>query len=89
MNDQHDGVTGRRDVDELDYEQARVELAAVVRTLETGGLSLDETVALWERGEQLARRCTAQLAGARQRVDEVLRSAEAHDAAETDGAPAE
>ncbi len=77
-----DPVAGRSagpfaDIDELDYEQARDELAAVVRTLETGGLSLDESVALWERGEALARRCTAQLAGARQRVEAVLRSAEA------------
>ncbi len=78
------------DPDDLDYEQAREELAAVVRTLETGGLSLDESVALWERGELLARRCMAQLAGARERVDAVLRTAaDGEAAARTDGAPAE
>jgi exodeoxyribonuclease VII small subunit len=43
-----------------------------VRTLETGGLGLDESVALWERGEALARRCEQQLAGARERVQKVL-----------------
>jgi exodeoxyribonuclease VII small subunit len=59
-------------VDGLGYEQARDELAEVVRALETGGLSLDESVALWERGEALAKRCEDQLAGARERVEEVL-----------------
>jgi exodeoxyribonuclease VII small subunit len=58
--------------DELGYEQARDQLAEVVRALEVGGLSLDDAVALWERGENLARRCEQQLAGARARVDAVL-----------------
>jgi exodeoxyribonuclease VII small subunit len=58
------------------YEQARDELAEVVRKLESGGLSLDEAVALWERGEALARRCEEQLAGARERVQAVLDAAE-------------
>ncbi len=61
-----------RAVTELGYEQARDELAEVVRTLESGGLSLDESVTLWERGEALARRCEEQLAGARERVARVL-----------------
>jgi len=59
-------------VDGLGYEQARDELAEVVRALESGGLGLDESVALWERGEALARRCEEQLAGARERVQKVL-----------------
>lgn len=63
-------------VDGLDYEQARDELAEVVRTLEAGGLGLDESVALWERGEALARRCEEQLAGARERVQRVLDAAD-------------
>jgi exodeoxyribonuclease VII small subunit len=46
----------------------------VVRALEAGGLSLDDSLALWERGERLARRCEQQLAGARDRVDAVLRA---------------
>jgi len=62
----------RRPVDTLGYEQARDELAEVVRALETGGLGLDESVALWERGEALARRCDEQLAGARERIAKVL-----------------
>jgi len=63
-------------VAELGYEQARDELTEVVRALESGGLSLDESVALWERGEALARRCEEQLAGARERVQKVLDAAE-------------
>jgi len=63
-------------VDGLGYEQARDELAEVVRRLEAGGLSLDDAVALWERGEALARRCEDQLAGARERVQKVLDAAD-------------
>ncbi len=63
-------------VESLGYEQARDELAEVVRKLEAGGLSLDDAVALWERGEALARRCDEQLAGARERVQKVLDAAE-------------
>lgn len=59
-------------VDTLGYEQARDELVEVVRALEAGGLSLDDSVALWERGEALARRCDEQLAGARERVEAAL-----------------
>ena len=65
-------MTERPPVDGLGYEEARDELAEVVRALETGGLGLDESVALWERGEALARRCEEQLAGARERVQKVL-----------------
>jgi exodeoxyribonuclease VII small subunit len=72
--------TDQNGIDQLGYEQARDELAEVVRTLEVGGLSLDDALALWERGERLARRCEQQLAGARDRVDAVLRE----DAPESD-----
>jgi exodeoxyribonuclease VII small subunit len=65
------GGTGA-DVQTLGYEQARDELVEVVRALEAGGLSLDDSVALWERGEALARRCEEQLAGARERVQRTL-----------------
>lgn len=62
----------RAAVETLGYEQARDELVEVVRALEAGGLSLDESVALWERGEALATRCEEQLAGARERVETAL-----------------
>lgn len=57
------------------YEHARDELAQVVGKLEAGGLSLDESLTLWERGEQLAKQCTAFLDGARDRVDAALAEA--------------
>jgi exodeoxyribonuclease VII small subunit len=60
----------------LGYEQARDELAEVVRRLEAGGLSLEDSLALWERGEALAKVCQRHLAGARQRIDAALAGAE-------------
>ncbi|MET1034230.1 MAG: exodeoxyribonuclease VII small subunit [Arthrobacter sp.] len=57
------------DVAELSYEQAREELVAVVSQLEAGGASLEQSLALWERGEALAARCEAWLEGARQRLE--------------------
>ncbi|HEY5853340.1 MAG TPA: exodeoxyribonuclease VII small subunit [Aldersonia sp.] len=59
-------------VAELGYEAARDELVEVVRILEQGGLDLDASLALWERGEELARRCEEHLAGARKRVEDAL-----------------
>ncbi|HVE28580.1 MAG TPA: exodeoxyribonuclease VII small subunit [Mycobacteriales bacterium] len=56
----------------LGYEQAREELADVVRRLEAGGLSLEESLALWERGEKLADICEQWLDGARRRLDAAL-----------------
>jgi exodeoxyribonuclease VII small subunit len=54
---------------ELSYEQARAELAEVVTKLESGGGTLEESLALWERGEQLAATCQRWLDGARARLD--------------------
>ena len=53
----------------LGYEQARDQLAEIVRRLEAGGLALEESLTLWERGETLARVCERWLAGARERLD--------------------
>lgn len=57
--------------DDLSYEAARAELEDVVRRLEAGGLSLEESLALWERGEALAKTCQDWLDGARARLDAV------------------
>ncbi|HSY14515.1 MAG TPA: exodeoxyribonuclease VII small subunit [Jatrophihabitantaceae bacterium] len=62
---------------ELSYEQARAELAEVVRRLESGGQPLEESLALWERGEQLADICQAWLDGATTRLDEAIAAREA------------
>jgi exodeoxyribonuclease VII small subunit len=58
------------------YEEAREELVDVVRRLEAGGTTLEESLALWERGEELARVCQRWLDGARARLDEVLAAEE-------------
>jgi exodeoxyribonuclease VII small subunit len=58
------------------YEEAREELVEVVRRLEAGGTTLEESLALWERGEELARVCQRWLDGARERLDEVLEAEE-------------
>lgn len=63
--------------EDLGYEQARDELASVVATLEAGGLSLEDSLALWERGETLAKVCDRHLAGARERVEAALAAAQA------------
>lgn len=54
------------------YEQARDELVVTVQKLEAGGIPLEESIALWERGEELARICQAWLDGARERLDKVM-----------------
>ncbi|MCA2206094.1 exodeoxyribonuclease VII small subunit [Nocardia rosealba] len=58
------------------YERARDELVNVVKMLEQGGLDLDDSLALWERGEALANRCEQHLAGARKRVEDALSRAD-------------
>lgn len=57
------------DAAELSYEQARDELIQVVGRLEQGGITLEESLQLWERGEALAARCEEWLIGARQRLE--------------------
>jgi exodeoxyribonuclease VII small subunit len=56
----------------IPYEAAREELIEVVRKLEAGGITLEESLALWERGEELARICQEWLDGARQRLDAAI-----------------
>lgn len=54
------------------YEAAREELIDVVHQLEAGGTTLEESLALWERGEKLARTCQGWLDGARKRLDSAV-----------------
>lgn len=67
------------DIDSLSYEDAREQLVGIVGRLEAGGASLEESLALWERGEALAKRCEQWLEGARKRL------AAAREQAEQDG----
>ncbi|EAR24528.1 exodeoxyribonuclease VII small subunit [marine actinobacterium PHSC20C1] len=71
-------------VSDLSYEQARDELIAVVSELEQGSATLEQSLALWERGEALAQRCEEWLIGARARLD-AARGASPLDGTTTDG----
>ena len=71
-----------RPVCELGYEQCRDELIDVVKLLEQGGLDLDASLKLWERGEELAKRCEQHLAGAQARIEAALAASEADGRAE-------
>lgn len=65
-----DGATIRDDVEAMSYESARDALIGVVDELERGGATLEQSLALWERGEALATRCETWLTGARARLDD-------------------
>lgn len=69
---QNERVSAAESAEQLSYEDARDQLVEVVRVLEQGGTSLAESLALWERGEELARVCQTALEGARARLDAVL-----------------
>ncbi|MCG5430852.1 exodeoxyribonuclease VII small subunit [Mycobacterium sp. MYCO198283] len=73
MTDRTNGISA------LGYEECRDELIEVVRRLEQGGLPLDESLQLWERGEELAKRCEQHLAGARERIERTLAADDADD----------
>ncbi|HTW19888.1 MAG TPA: exodeoxyribonuclease VII small subunit [Mycobacteriales bacterium] len=62
-------MTSNGDAPRPSYEQAREELAEIVRKLEAGGATLEESLALWERGEALAAICQQWLDGAKQRLE--------------------
>jgi exodeoxyribonuclease VII small subunit len=53
----------------LSYEQARDELIVIVQRLESGGVPLEDSLALWERGEQLAAICQQWLDGAKAKIE--------------------
>jgi exodeoxyribonuclease VII small subunit len=72
----------------LSYEKARDELATVVKRLEAGGLTLQDSLELWQRGERLARICTEWLEGARARLATVMAAETTEKTRQTDpGAP--
>ncbi|MFA7322815.1 MAG: exodeoxyribonuclease VII small subunit [Candidatus Nanopelagicales bacterium] len=63
-------MSKQTDVSKLTFEEARDELAGVVQTLESGGHTLEASLALWERGELLAAHCEQWLESARTRLTE-------------------
>jgi exodeoxyribonuclease VII small subunit len=72
---------------ELSYEQARDELTDVVRRLEAGGLTLEESLTLWQRGEKLAGICEEWLEGARARLAVAMAERTEPSAEAAEGAP--
>lgn len=72
-----DKKTPDADVAQMSYEQARDELVAVVGKLEQGGITLEESITLWERGEALAARCEEWLEGARARLEAAKKARDA------------
>jgi exodeoxyribonuclease VII small subunit len=65
------------DITKLSYEQARDQLVQVVASLEQGSATLEESMALWERGEALAAQCELWLSGAKARLDAALAAKQA------------
>jgi exodeoxyribonuclease VII small subunit len=72
-------------INDLSYEQARDELIRVVNELEQGSSTLEQSLALWERGEALARRCEEWLIGAKARLDAARLAQAAPAAADSNG----
>lgn len=70
MESMTEASAGASDVSTLSFEQARDELVRVVAELEQGAPTLEQSLALWERGEALASRCEEWLLGARRRLAE-------------------
>lgn len=83
MTENNSSAGSPESLDSLSYEEAREQLMGVVSRLEAGGASLEESLALWERGEALAKRCEDWLEGARKRL------ATARDASNDAGAAAQ
>ncbi|GAB3565233.1 exodeoxyribonuclease VII small subunit [Spelaeicoccus albus] len=81
-------MSDTRPVAELKYEEARDELVGVVRQLEAGGISLEQSLALWERGEALADRCQQWLDGAKARLDKARAENSSNEAAGDDDSDA-
>ena len=76
-----------RPLDQLSYEQARDELVEVVKILELGQMSLDESLNYWERGEELAAYCEDYLNGASKRIEQALQQRDERSGATQQQAP--
>ena len=72
---QHGLATPNADVANLPFDKALAELQSVVGRLESGGLALEESIALYERGVALHERCATLLGNAELRVQRLVESA--------------
>lgn len=79
-------MTDEQSTPAIGYEQARDELVSVVQRLEAGGIGLEESIALWERGEELAAICQRWLDGARERLARAQRDGSADQSDDSDEA---
>ena len=61
----------------LNYEKTRGELERVVSALQTGGLTLEESVHAWEKGEYLAKRAEKMLEGVKEKIEKVQKEQQA------------
>jgi len=68
---QQNNNTSEIDVSQLSFERAIEELESIVRRLEDGKVPLEESVAIYERGEALKRRCEDLLRQAEARVQKI------------------
>lgn len=75
----HSADAAGTDLASLSYEEARAELVDTVRTLEAGNLTLEQSLALWKRGEALADRCQEWLDGARNTIAQAKAEADDED----------
>ena len=64
-------------MDSLNYEETRDELERVVSALQTGGLTLEESVHAWEKGEYLAKRVEKMLEGVKEKIEKVQKEQQA------------
>lgn len=71
------------DIDGLSFEAALAELEQIVRTLEQGQAPLDESIALYQRGDRLKRHCEARLKDAQARIDKITVNADGQPTATT------
>lgn len=65
-------IGGNGENSQLSFEQALAALEEIVQRLESGAVPLDESIALYERGEALRKQCQARLDTAQQRIERIV-----------------
>jgi len=69
-------MASKNSEDKIDFEQALAELEKIVKQLEAGNLSLERSLALFERGVKLARMCKEKLTEAELKVNKLIKERE-------------
>ena len=68
-------MADKPEIKTLNFEQALAELEEIVRRLEQGDVALEDSIALYERGEALKRHCETRLRQAEAKVEKIRLSA--------------